>query len=114
MVGERKNEEDAKFDLGTVQSLDEVKEAVDSMIDATIGLMAETGGGAAGADRPQLLQDLVNMFDERVQAAEGELAGEGEAAEGAGVRLGTLRAARDRAAERYKRETGRSWERATG
>ena len=46
-----------------------------------------------------MLRDLVNLFDERVQAGESErLAEKDRSLEGAGVRLRTWRAARDRAA----------------
>ncbi|MCY4502865.1 MAG: hypothetical protein OXE57_15040 [Alphaproteobacteria bacterium] len=116
MVGEHMNGEDANFDLGKVQTVDDVKDAVDSMIDATFGVMAETGGEVTNEDRGPVLLDIVNMFDERVQALEGV---QGEVAEGidrAALQASLHRwaAARDRAVERYEGETGVTWERAGG
>ena len=116
MVGEHVNGEDANFEIGKVQTVDDVKDAVDSMIDATFGVMAETGGEVANEDRGPVLLDIVNMFDERVQVLEGA---RGEVAEG--IDRGALEAslqrwgaARDRAVERYEGETGGTWERAAG
>ena len=116
MVGEDMNGEDANFGVGKAQGVDDVKDAVDSMIDATFGVMAETGGEVANEDRGPVLLDIVNMFDERVQALEGA---RGEVAEGIdrGALEASLRrwgAARDRAVERYESETGGTWERAAG
>ena len=116
MVGEHMNGEHTNFDLGKVQTVDDVKDAVDSMIDATFGVMAETGGEVANEDRGPVLLDIVNMFDERVLALEGA---QGEVAEGIDrealqASLHRWAAARDRAVERYEGETGVTWKRAAG
>ena len=91
-----------------------MQEAVDLLIDSTLEIMEGSGGDAVKQDREPVLRDLVNLFDERVQAGEREAAGDGQQLEGAGVRLRTWRAARDRAAKRYEAETGRSWQRSDG
>ncbi len=114
MVGESGNGKDTNIDPGKVQSVDDVKEAVDSMIDATLGVMAETGGDAAKEDKGPVLLDLVNMFDDRVRVLEDARGGDDEGLDRVALAasLGRWIAARDRAVERYVGETGQSWERA--
>lgn len=110
------NGKNNNFDPAKVQSLDDVREAVDSMIDATLGIMTETGGDAVKNDRGPVLLDLVNMFDDRVQALEDARDGNGGEWNGEALEASLARwiAARDRAVERYEGETGLGWARAEG
>ncbi len=103
MVEEIRNGQDNGNSLGSDQTGANVQEAVDKMIDATLKIMEEAGGDVAKPDRGPVLHDLVSMLDERVVEAEGEQASV--------ERVGALRDARDRAAERYYGETGLVWER---
>ena len=114
MVGECRNGKDANFDPGSDQSIDDVGQAVDSMIDATLGVMTQTGGDLVEGDKGAVLLDLVNMFDDRVRVLEeGRVTvAEGEDSDALEDSIGRWRAARDRAAERYSGETGLNWERA--
>ena len=96
--------------------MDDVRDAVDSMIKVTLGVMERMGGDPVMDDRRPVLLDLVNMFDERVQALEGGREGNAEEFDGE-ARAASLRrwiAARDRAAERYEEETGQAWGRPGG
>ena len=96
------------------QSEGNVQEAVDLLIDSTLEIMEGSGGEATKQDREPVLRDLVNLFDERVQAGERESVSEGQDAEGAGLRLRMWRDVRGRAIERYERETGQTWRRTGG
>ena len=104
MVEEIQNRKDSGDGLVPNQTVENVHEAVDMMVDATLKIMEETGGDVSKGDRGPVLHDLVTMLDDRLVQAEGEEASE--------ERVAGLRAARDRAAERYEAETGISWERA--
>ena len=104
MVEKFRNGEDNDDGLAPNQTGENVHEAVDMMIDATLKIMEEAGGSVSEPDQVPVLHGLVSMFDDRVMQAEGEQASP--------ERVRVLRAARDRAAERYKAETGTSWERA--
>ena len=106
MVEEYRNGKDSGDGLASNQTTGNVHEAVDMMIDATLKIMEEAGGDVSRKDRGPVLHDLVSMLDDRVVQAEDEQAFP--------ERVEALRAARDRAAERYKGETGLSWERAMG
>lgn len=114
MVEELRNGENTSVGLAGNQSEGNVQEAVDLLIDSTLEIMEGSGGEATKQDREPVLRDLVSLFDERVQAGERESVSEGQEPEGAGVRLRTWRAARDRAVKRYEAETGRSWQRSVG
>lgn len=116
MVEDRGNGKDTNFDSGTVQGVDDVKEAVDLMVDAALGVMTETGGDLVQDDKGPVLLDLVNMFDDRVRALEEVRGTPAEVDDGDALEASIVRwaAARDRAAERYSEETGISWERSSG
>ncbi|MCY4320531.1 MAG: hypothetical protein OXE76_15430 [Alphaproteobacteria bacterium] len=112
LVGEIRNGRNTSIDSVENQSEGNVQEAVDLLIDSTLEILEDSGGNAVREDREPLLRDLINLFEERV--AENGTDSEAEDAEGIGVRLRTLRAARDRAVERYERETGQTWRRPGG
>ena len=114
VVGELGNGENTGVGSAGNQSEGNVQETVDLLIDSTLEIMEGSGGDAVEQDREPLLRDLVNLFDERVQAGERESVSEEQESEGAGVRLRTWRAARDRAVKRYEAETGRDWQRLDG
>lgn len=103
MVEEVRNGQDSGDSLRGNQTVGNVHEAVDMMIDATLKIMEEAGGDVSKPDRGPVLHDLVTMLDDRLVQAEGE--------EASAERAAGLRAARDRAAERYRGETGLAWER---
>lgn len=88
------------------QSGENVQEAMDMMIDATLKIMEEVGGEASKPDKGHVLHDLVGMFDDRLAQAEAEEQASPE-------RIAALGVARDRALERYERETGLDWARRT-
>ena len=103
MVEDVRNGVDSDDHLGGNQTVGNVNEAVDMMIDATLKIMEEAGGDVSKPDRGPVLHDLVTMLDDRLAQAESE--------EVSAERAAGLRAARDRAAERYRGETGLVWER---
>ena len=103
MVDEIRNGKDSGDEFVMNQTVGNVHEAVDMMIDATLKIMEEAGGDVSGPDRAPVLHDLATMLDDRLVQAEGE--------EASAERAAGLRAARDRAAERYRGETGLVWER---
>ena len=103
MVEEVRNGLDNDDHLGGNQTVGNVHEAVDMMIDATLKIMEQAGGDVSKEDRAPVLHDLVTMLDDRLVQAEGE--------EVSAERTAGLRVARDRAAERYRGETGLVWER---
>lgn len=105
MVDEIRNGKDSGDEFVMNQTVGNVQEAVDMMIDATLKIMEEAGGDVSKPDRGPVLHDLVSMFDDRVMQAEGE--------EASPDRVGALRAVRDRAAVRYHGETGLVWQRRT-
>ena len=103
MVAGYRNGESTKVDLQSGAGLEESVKATDEVIDELIKGMEAVGGGALDADRGPLLQDLAAMFEDRMMAVEREGASPERAA--------ALKAVRDRAAVRYKQETGREWRR---
>ena len=103
MVEKIQNGKDSGDEFVMNQTVGNVQEAVDMMIDATLKIMEEAGGDVSKPDRAPVLHDLVTMLDDRLVQAEGE--------EASAERAAGLRAARDRAAERYRGETGLVWER---
>lgn len=106
MVEEVRNEQDNGDVLAADQTEVNVHEAVDVLIDATLKFMGDVGGEASKPDKGHVLHGLVGMFDDRLAQAEAEERASPE-------RIAALGAARDRALERYERETGLDWVRRT-
>ena len=84
---------------------------VDDIFDRTLsGMFPE--GGELTQDKEDVLRGFVGVFDERLKVVEEEIRaqwGDGAVPEAALERRSALVALRDKAAERFNKETGKDW-----
>ena len=90
---------------------DDMLTAVDDIFDLMLSSMFREGTGLE-EDKEEVLSSLVGSFDDRVKAAESDIeakGGEQFAPPAAIMQRNSFVALRSRAAERFRKETGKEW-----
>ena len=102
--------ENANGKVGIVEGMANGVDAIfDEMISGIFGDRSELQ-----ADMGDVLKGVVGVFDDRLEAVNADIrekGGDGAVSPAAIERRDTLAAMRDRAAERYLKETGKEWQR---